>query len=267
MQCVVASPKLWLWPGVVSARFKSGGGSGFRSGPRRLKDGSISSGLGFSGSGVLGGAAEIGELKIWKQESVVGSCKRATVHASLMVDPAVSLVRVLVFYVLLQTGIAGRGRASNQSSADDSFVEEHTAEDNGPFAWVRNLFSNDTEEKKNKELAKVRAKWHASTKGTLVRRYRVPTKAGGRKLLTAIMQLLSDDDTFRDVATHKGCQIRRENAHAESVCCHNVRALFDELPTPHLVVEITVFPAGPITAAHYEKADKIEKVLKTGVSI
>lgn len=65
---------------------------------------------------------------------------------------------------------------------------------------VRLLFA---EEKKNKELAKVRAKWHASTKGTLVRRYRVPTKTGGKKLLAAIMQLLSDDDTFRDVATHK----------------------------------------------------------------
>lgn len=65
----------------------------------------------------------------------------------------------------------------------------------------------------------------------------------------------------------QGCQIRRENAHAESVCCNNVRALFDELPTPHLLVEITVFPAGPITNGHWEKAAKLEKVIKKGNSI
>lgn len=54
-----------------------------------------------------------------------------------------------------------------------------------------------------KDSSKVRTQWHASTKGTLVRRYRVPTKKEGRRLLTAISALLSDDDTFRDVSTHK----------------------------------------------------------------
>jgi hypothetical protein len=33
------------------------------------------------------------------------------------------------------------------------------------------------------------------------------------------------------------------------------------------VVEITVFPAGPITEVHYQKAEKLEKVLKKGNSI
>jgi hypothetical protein len=61
----------------------------------------------------------------------------------------------------------------------------------------------NAEEKRNKELAKTRSKWHASTKGILVRRYRVPSKAQGRKLLQAISSLLAEDDTFRDVATHK----------------------------------------------------------------
>jgi len=51
------------------------------------------------------------------------------------------------------------------------------------------------------------------------------------------------------LAVPQGCQVRRETAHSESVCCHNVRALFDELPTPHLELEITVFPAGPLTNA------------------
>jgi hypothetical protein len=46
-----------------------------------------------------------------------------------------------------------------------------------------------------------------------------------------------------------------------------VRALFDELPTPHLVVEITPFPAGPLTEKDYAKAEKLERVLRSGPSI
>jgi hypothetical protein len=48
------------------------------------------------------------------------------------------------------------------------------------------------------------------------------------------------------------------------VCCKNVSALFDELPTPHLVVEITPFPAGPLTEMDYKKAAKLERVLRSG---
>lgn len=70
-----------------------------------------------------------------------------------------------------------------------------------------------------------------------------------------------------DCVNEQGCQIRRENAHAESVCCNNVRALFDELPTPHLVIEITVFPPGPITDVHWEKVEKLENVIKKANSI
>ena len=51
------------------------------------------------------------------------------------------------------------------------------------------------------------------------------------------------------------------------MCCNNVRALFDELPTPHLVVEITAFPAGPLTEKDYAKAEKLERVLRSGASI
>lgn len=65
----------------------------------------------------------------------------------------------------------------------------------------------------------------------------------------------------------QGCQIRRESAHGESVCCNNVRALFDELPTPHVIVEITAFPAGPLTENDYAKAEKLERVLRSGPSI
>ena len=52
----------------------------------------------------------------------------------------------------------------------------------------------------------------------------------------------------------QGCQIRTESAHGESVCCNNIRALFDELPTPHLTVESTPFPAGPLTEIYYINA-------------
>lgn len=65
----------------------------------------------------------------------------------------------------------------------------------------------------------------------------------------------------------QGCQIRRESAHGESVCCNNVRALFDELPTPHVIVEITAFPAGPLSEKDYAKAEKLERVLRSGPSI
>ncbi|KAI3926952.1 hypothetical protein MKX01_032867 [Papaver californicum] len=91
------------------------------------------------------------------------------------------------------------------------------------------LFYGLGEEKEASDKRKLVSKWHPTTKGTLKRSYR------------AIASLLSDDDHFLDASSHKGCQIRRESAHGESVCCNNVRALFDELPTPHLVVEITAF--------------------------
>lgn len=65
----------------------------------------------------------------------------------------------------------------------------------------------------------------------------------------------------------QGCQIRRESAHGESVCCNNVRALFDELPTPHLLVEITPFPAGPLMENDYAKAEKLERLLRPGPSM
>lgn len=78
---------------------------------------------------------------------------------------------------------------------------------------------------------------------------------------------LCDTNFYFDFNFDQGCQIRRESAHGESVCCNNVRALFDELPTPHVIVEITPFPAGPLTEKDYTKAEKLERVLKSGPSI
>lgn len=50
---------------------------------------------------------------------------------------------------------------------------------------------------------KLVSKWHPTTKGTLRRNYRVPSKSEGRRLLKAIMSLLSDDDHFVDATSHK----------------------------------------------------------------
>jgi len=46
-----------------------------------------------------------------------------------------------------------------------------------------------------------------------------------------------------------------------------VRALFDELPTPHLLLEITPFPAGQLTNNDYHKAERLEMVLRLSASI
>ncbi|KAL5708968.1 hypothetical protein ACHQM5_019709 [Ranunculus cassubicifolius] len=126
---------------------------------------------------------------------------------------------------------------------------------------------DNKEDKDASDKRKLVKNWHHTTKGTLKRSYRLLSKPVGQRLLKAVASLLTDDDQFRDATSHKGRRIRRESAHREGVCCNNVRALFDELPTPHLVVEITPFPAGPLTENDYAKAEKLEKVLRSAASI
>lgn len=58
-------------------------------------------------------------------------------------------------------------------------------------------------EKEAAEKRKLVSKWHPTTKGTLKRNYRVPSKSEGRRLLKAIASLLSDDDHFTDATSHK----------------------------------------------------------------
>ncbi|XP_010257568.1 PREDICTED: uncharacterized protein LOC104597617 [Nelumbo nucifera] len=181
-------------------------------------------------------------------------------QASLLEAPVLWAGRLCIFYALLKAGLAG--------SQTNPFISDAKTEssDLGFFKWIEG-FKGRSEEKEAADRRKLVSKWHPTTKGTLKRSYRVPSKSEGRRLLKAIAALLSDDDHFIDATSHKGCQIRRETAHGESVCCNNVRALFDELPTPHLVVEITAFPAGPLTEKDYTKAEKLERVLRSGPSI
>ncbi|KAI3520438.1 hypothetical protein L1887_09860 [Cichorium endivia] len=186
---------------------------------------------------------------------------RPSIKSSLIEAPVLWAGRVCIFYALLKAGLAGS--PSNPLSSTTEL--ESDGDDLGFAKWFEEFRGKPEKEAADKR--KLVSKWHPTTKGTLRRNYRIPSKSEGRRLLKAIASLLSDDDHFRDATSHKGCQIRRETAHGETVCCNNVRALFDELPTPHLVVEITPFPAGPLTESDYDRALKLEKVLRSGPSV
>ncbi|KAG7633116.1 hypothetical protein ISN44_As03g032920 [Arabidopsis suecica] len=189
-------------------------------------------------------------------------------RASLLETPILWAGRICVFYALVKAGFAGSKSNPIVSGLDTGGVdvEYDDGADLGFSKWLQNIKGNKTD-KDAADKRKLVSKWHPTTKGTLRRNYRIPSKAEGNRLLKAIASLLSDDDHFRDATSHKGCQIRRESAHGQSVCCNNVRALFDELPTPHLVVEITPFPAGPLTENDYLKAEKLERILRSGPNI
>lgn len=60
-----------------------------------------------------------------------------------------------------------------------------------------------TDDKEASDRRKLVSKWHPTTKGTLKRNYRVPSRAEGCRLLKAIASLLSDDDHFVDATSHK----------------------------------------------------------------
>lgn len=188
-----------------------------------------------------------------------------TTHASLLEAPVLWAGRLCIFYALLKAGLAGSQSNPLVSELENGDGGAGESGDLGFSQWLENIQGKPVNEAVDKR--KLVSKWHPTTKGTLRRNYRVPSKSEGRHLLKAIASLLSDDDHFTDATSHKGCQIRRETAHGESVCCNNVRALFDELPTPHLTVEITPFPAGPLTEKDYTKAEKLERVLRSGPSI
>ncbi|CAA0384266.1 hypothetical protein AtNW77_Chr3g0193841 [Arabidopsis thaliana] len=189
-------------------------------------------------------------------------------RASLLETPILWAGRICVFYALVKAGFAGSKSNPIVSGLETGGVdvEYDDGADLGFSKWLQNIKGNKPD-KDAADKRKLVSKWHPTTKGTLRRNYRIPSKGEGNRLLKAIASLLSDDDHFRDATSHKGCQIRRESAHGQSVCCNNVRALFDELPTPHLVVEITPFPAGPLTENDYLKAEKLERILRSGPNI
>ncbi|RCV13908.1 hypothetical protein SEVIR_2G394400v4 [Setaria viridis] len=190
----------------------------------------------------------------------------APIAASLLEGPVLVWAgRLCLYYALLHAGLAGSPR--------NPFLSHEIGEDGagdsdlGFSKWAEKLRGGASGEKDAQDKRKLTSKWRPTTKGTLKRTYRVRSTEEGRRILKEIASVLSEDDHFVDASTHKGCQIRRESAHGESVCCYNVRALFDELPTPHLVLEITPFPAGHLTDNDYRKAERLEMVLRLSASI
>ncbi|CAN6970013.1 hypothetical protein IGI04_033210 [Brassica rapa subsp. trilocularis] len=209
------------------------------------------------------------DSKLTTFRRILRSSKKSSPRASLLETPVLWAGRICVFYALVRAGLAGSKSnpivSGLESGGVDVEDDDAGTADLGFSKWIQNIKGKPDKDAADKR--KLVSKWHPTTKGTLRRNYRVPSKGEGNRLLKAIASLLSDDDHFRDATSHKGCQIRRESAHGQSVCCNNVRALFDELPTPHLVVEITPFPAGPLTEIDYLKAEKLEKVLRSGPNI
>ncbi|KAL5199164.1 hypothetical protein ABZP36_002676 [Zizania latifolia] len=188
------------------------------------------------------------------------------IAASLLEGPVLVWAgRLCLYYALLHIGLAGSPR--------NPFLSHEIGEDGagdsdlGFSKWADKLRGGVTGENDAQDKRKLVSKWKPTTKGTLKRTYRVRSIEEGRRILKEIALVLSEDDHFVDATSHKGCQIRRESAHGESVCCFNVRALFDELPTPHLVLEITAFPAGSLTDNDYRKAERLEMVLRMSASI
>ncbi|GAQ85693.1 hypothetical protein KFL_002490110 [Klebsormidium nitens] len=95
----------------------------------------------------------------------------------------------------------------------------------------------------------------------LRRKWRCASREDGRKRLRMICDVLSEDDTFQMSDTHKGCQIRRESAHSETVSCNGVNALYDDNPFPRMKIDIARFPEGRVGMEEYYKAEKLERVL------
>ncbi|BAF22153.1 uncharacterized LOC4343865 [Oryza sativa Japonica Group] len=188
------------------------------------------------------------------------------IAASLLEGPVLVWAgRLCLYYALLHIGLAGSPR--NPFLAHEIGDDGAGDSDLGFSKWADKLRGGAPGENEAQDKRKLVSKWKPTTKGTLKRTYRVRSVEEGRRILKEIALVLSEDDHFVDASSHKGCQIRRESAHGESVCCYNVRALFDELPTPHLVLEITAFPAGPLTDNDYRKAERLEMVLRMSASI
>lgn len=69
--------------------------------------------------------------------------------------------------------------------------------------FILESVDGDDDAKESNDKRKLVSKWHPTTKGTLKRSYRVPSKLAGQRLLKLIASLLSEDDHFIDATSHK----------------------------------------------------------------
>ncbi|KAB2628725.1 E3 ubiquitin-protein ligase BRE1-like 2 [Pyrus ussuriensis x Pyrus communis] len=128
------------------------------------------------------------------------------IHASLLEAPVLWAGRLCIFYALLKTGLAGSPASPLLSDLGRVEGEEGDGVVSGSVDLGFSKWLNSIQGKPAKEAAdkrKLVSKWHPTTKGTLRRNYRVPSKSEGRRLLKGIASLLSDDDHFVDATSHK----------------------------------------------------------------
>ncbi|KHN13332.1 hypothetical protein glysoja_042751 [Glycine soja] len=143
-------------------------------------------------------------LVFWcKSSSVYGRRRRRvrvgsiSVNASLVEAPVLWAGRLCIFYALLKAGLAGSQAnplVLDLEIGDTNDESVAAATDLGFSKWAQEILGKPPKEAANGR--KLVSKWHPTTKGTLRRNYRVPSKPEGRRLLKAIASLLSDMTTL-----------------------------------------------------------------------
>ncbi|KAF9587253.1 hypothetical protein IFM89_039534 [Coptis chinensis] len=120
-----------------------------------------------------------------------GKATQTFINASLIENPVVWASRLCIYYALLKAGLVGSPASPIFSDSQGSIA------DLGFSKWLEGL-QGRSEEKEATDRRKLVRNWHPTTKGTLKRSYRVPSKSAGQRLLKGIASLLSDDDQFID---------------------------------------------------------------------
>ncbi|MED6176778.1 hypothetical protein PIB30_091523 [Stylosanthes scabra] len=122
--------------------------------------------------------------------------KTAPSRAYLIETPVLWVGRLCIFYALLKAGLAGSH--ANPLFSDLEISDGDDSADLGFSKLTQTILA-----KEGVNGRKFVSKWHPTTKGTLKRNYRVPSKLEGQRLLKAIASLLSEDDHFVDATSHK----------------------------------------------------------------
>ncbi|XP_020104459.1 protein prickle isoform X2 [Ananas comosus] len=150
--------------------------------------------------GVGVGAPPPPPLKTLAQRQPPNHARTGAIASSLLESPVLWAGRLCVYYALIKIGLAGSH--SNPFLSSPEIGEGDGGGDLGFSRWIQGL-QGRSDDKEASDRRKLVSKWHPTTKGTLKRNYRVPSKAEGRRLLKAIASLLSDDDHFVDATSHK----------------------------------------------------------------
>ncbi|KAK6141284.1 hypothetical protein DH2020_024968 [Rehmannia glutinosa] len=140
--------------------------------------------------------SETGEAAIQKLQEEIKDCK-AILKCGVCFDRPKEVVIVKCFHLFCNQCIQRNLEIRHRKCPD----LESGADDLGFSKWFDELSKPEKEAADRRKLV---SKWHPTTKGTLRRNYRIPSKSEGRRLLKAIASLLSDDDQFRDATSAQG---------------------------------------------------------------